>query len=60
MHTRFNRPLVYLQLSILLLTLPAARTDAGDWPQWRGPNRNGQATSTGLLKKWPSDGPAVR
>ena len=29
----------------------------GDWPQWRGPNRDDISTETGLLKKWPSGGP---
>ncbi len=27
------------------------------WPQWRGPNRDDSSTETGLLKKWPADGP---
>ena len=30
-----------------------------DWPQWRGPNRNGKSPDTGLLKEWPSDGPPL-
>ena len=29
----------------------------GDWPQWRGPNRDGISKETGLLKQWPSEGP---
>ena len=29
----------------------------GDWPQWRGPNRDGVSAETGLLKQWPSGGP---
>ena len=28
-----------------------------DWPNWRGPNRNDISSETGLLKKWPEDGP---
>ena len=32
---------------------------AGDWPQWRGPNRDGICTETGLLKSWPDDGPKL-
>ena len=32
---------------------------AGDWPQWRGPNRDGICSETGLLKSWPEDGPAL-
>jgi outer membrane protein assembly factor BamB len=32
---------------------------AGDWPQFRGPNRNGKSVETGLLKKWPEGGPRL-
>lgn len=31
----------------------------GDWPQWRGPNRDGISLDTGLLKEWPSGGPQM-
>jgi outer membrane protein assembly factor BamB len=30
-----------------------------DWPQWRGPNRDGICSETGLLKSWPADGPKL-
>jgi outer membrane protein assembly factor BamB len=30
-----------------------------DWPQWRGPKRDGKSTDTGVLKEWPSDGPPL-
>ena len=29
----------------------------GDWPQWRGPDRDDVSKETGLLKKWPAGGP---
>ena len=32
---------------------------AGDWPQWRGPNRDGKSSDTGLLKEWPAGGPPL-
>src|SRR5437899_3293617 len=32
---------------------------AADWPQFRGPNRDGVSTETGLLKDWPSGGPRL-
>lgn len=32
---------------------------AADWPQWRGPARDDISTETGLLKQWPSSGPAL-
>ncbi len=30
---------------------------ADDWPQYRGPNRDGKSAETGLLQKWPEGGP---
>jgi hypothetical protein len=33
----------------------AAKTD--DWPQFRGPGRDGISAETGLLSQWPEDGP---
>ncbi len=33
------------------------RLFAGDWPQWRGPDRTDVSSETGLLKEWPSAGP---
>ena len=30
-----------------------------DWPQWRGPNRDGLSAETGLLKEWPKEGPPL-
>jgi outer membrane protein assembly factor BamB len=29
---------------------------AADWPQQRGPNRDGKSPETGLLKEWPAEG----
>lgn len=33
---------------------------ADDWPQWRGPNRDGVCHETGLLETFPADGLKVR
>ena len=30
-----------------------------DWPQWQGPDRTAISHETGLLKKWPKDGPKL-
>lgn len=30
-----------------------------DWPQWRGPARDGKSPDTGLLDKWPATGPRL-
>ncbi len=32
---------------------------ATDWPQWRGPRRDGVCDETGLLEQWPEDGPKL-
>lgn len=37
---------------------PAAST-AGEWPQWRGPNRDGRSACSELLSDWPADGPPL-
>src|SRR4051812_1847470 len=48
-----------LLLASLTLTL-ALSLQAADWPQWRGPNRDGVSKDTGLLQHWPKDGPPLR
>ncbi len=45
--------------SITLLFSQAAAQAGGDWPQWRGANRDGISKETGLLKQWPADGPPL-
>lgn len=32
---------------------------AADWPNWRGPNRNGVSNETGWSATWPADGPRL-
>ncbi|RQW04080.1 alcohol dehydrogenase, partial [candidate division KSB1 bacterium] len=42
----------------VLLFFSSSLLFAADWPQFRGPNRNGISPETGLLKSWPEGGPA--
>lgn len=42
-----------------VLTLTLNFCTASDWPQWRGPNRDGVSTEKGLLKEWPEGGPKL-
>jgi outer membrane protein assembly factor BamB len=44
-------------LLLLALAPPSARAD--DWPQWRGPARNGVSAETEWLDRWPDEGPRV-
>ena len=32
---------------------------SADWPQWRGPDRNGLSKESGLLQQWPASGPPL-
>ena len=60
--TATARGLTPLLTSLLLSVFVPARhlcPAAGDpdWPQFRGPRRDGVSTETGLLKTWPPGGP---
>ncbi len=41
------------------LLLATSITFGEDWPQWRGPHRDGKSRETGLLKHWPEAGPTM-
>jgi outer membrane protein assembly factor BamB len=43
----------------MVILMGASMARADDWPQWRGPNRDGHSKETGLLKEWPKDGPRL-
>jgi outer membrane protein assembly factor BamB len=48
-------------ISVLFLTLwPALAARADDWPQWRGPNRDGIWREQGIMERFPADGLKVR
>ncbi|MCI0537413.1 MAG: PQQ-binding-like beta-propeller repeat protein [Verrucomicrobiales bacterium] len=44
-------------LTFALLFAAASLAHADDWPQWRGPKRNGIATEAGFSTSWRADGP---
>jgi outer membrane protein assembly factor BamB len=44
---------------LLCLSTGIFAQTGGDWPQWRGSNRDGISKETGLLKQWPTDGPPL-
>src|SRR5438034_10248838 len=49
--------MLYSLLLILLSSICVL--SAADWPQWRGPHRDGISPDTGLLTEWPSSGPPL-
>ncbi len=54
-------PFILIPLLAVAMTLAAGgqliRGD--DWPQWRGPERNGLSGESGLRKQWPASGPPL-
>ena len=54
-----NRFGCVLALSLVSCWLAPVKVQAEDWPQWRGPNRDGKSADTGLLKEWPAGGPKL-
>ncbi len=45
--------------SVVACLLWGVEVWTADWPQWRGPNRDGHSSEKGLLKDWPKEGPRV-
>ena len=45
--------------ALALLLMGATLVMADDWPQFRGPARDGKSTEKGLLKAWPEGGPKL-
>jgi outer membrane protein assembly factor BamB len=48
-----------VSLAVSLVSAVSQTPATGDWPQWRGPNRDGISTETGLAQQWPASGPPV-
>ncbi|CAN5516819.1 PQQ-like beta-propeller repeat protein [soil metagenome] len=46
-------------VALVVLATLANIAQADDWPQFRGPNRDGVSLETGLRKSWPTDGPPL-
>ena len=54
------RPILFAAALIVVGAVSLAGQSASfDWPQWRGPDRNGLSKETGLLSQWPRSGPTV-
>jgi outer membrane protein assembly factor BamB len=42
---------------IVALAVATPHSQSAEWPQWRGPARDGVSRETGLLRTWPAGGP---
>ena len=46
-------------VALTLIVAAAISVAAADWPQWRGPNRDGISQEKDLLQRWPQEGPKL-
>jgi outer membrane protein assembly factor BamB len=53
-------PKTHLAVALPLVLLLSAALRADDWPQWRGPDRDGVCRETGLQRLFPAGGLKVR
>ena len=44
-----------IALSLFLLAFVPIAAWSADWPQWRGPNRDGKAVAFDAPKTWPKE-----
>jgi outer membrane protein assembly factor BamB len=49
----------WILVAVLLHGLAPRTLEGADWPQFRGPQRDGVSTETGLRKTWPEGGPPL-
>ena len=54
-----NRIAAFSLAFATLVISGAASSHAADWPQWRGPQRDGISQEKGLLQQWPEGGPGA-
>ena len=62
MKLRILTAIAALCLYLSAVSVPSSAnltTSTSDWPQWRGPQRDGISQERGLLKQWPAGGPKL-
>ena len=59
MHQHLRFTLRTACLALVIWGTGCHQGTASDWPQFRGPQRDGKSTETGLLKSWPDSGPKL-
>ncbi|MHC4326517.1 MAG: outer membrane protein assembly factor BamB family protein [Planctomycetota bacterium] len=48
-----------ISIMVLLIALMPVRTEADDWPNWRGPQHNGISEETDWIGDWPAFEPVI-
>lgn len=56
---RLALPALLTAIGLIITPWISPANASGDWPQWRGPDRDGHSSDTGLLKHWPESGPKL-
>ena len=51
--------IIFYRLIICLFCYLSVQNTYAQWPQWRGPMRDGISPENNLLKTWPADGPKL-
>jgi outer membrane protein assembly factor BamB len=52
-------PVLAALFLLFVSALSGAAESSQDWPQFLGPHANGISEETGLLDRWPANGPAL-
>ncbi len=60
MNRHFFQLIVFVFIAVPTTTLTCVWAGDSDWPQWRGPHRDGHAASQSLLQDWPNGGPQLK
>ena len=50
---------ITISVLVLLSALVPVRTEADDWPNWRGPQHNGISHETNWIGDWPACEPVI-
>ena len=48
-----------LLVTVMGFSIAGSIATAKDWPQFRGPDRNGKSTETGIIKSWEQKAPEL-
>lgn len=59
LHVMYAKRICFLRAIISMMFIIPVVNASAQWPQWRGPMRDGISKETSLLKIWPANGPKL-